>query len=116
MLDLIEADDFPGQAATKGKRLLNGLKDALGDHPNVGDIRGLGMMCAVEYVEDRSTKTVFDAAKGIGAKINAEAMERGMFSRARGDVYTLAPPIVTTEETIDRIVEIVADSTKAVLG
>ncbi len=59
---------------------------------------------------------MFDAAKGIGAKINAQTMARGMFSRVRGDVYCLAPPIVTTDATIDRIVEIVAESTKAVLG
>ena len=116
MLDVIDKEDFPGQAATKGKRLLDGLKDALGDHPNVGDIRGLGLMCGVEYVKDRSTKEVFDAAEGIGAKIHAETMERGMFSRVRGDVYCLAPPIVSSEDTIDQIVEIVADSTKAVLG
>lgn len=116
MLDVIEADDFPGQAAVKGKRLLDGLKDALGGHPNVGDIRGLGMMCAVEYVEDRAAKTAFDAAQGIGTKIHAATMERGMFSRVRGDVYCLAPPIVTDEDTIDRIVEIMADATRAVLG
>ncbi len=116
MLDVIEAEDFPGQAAAKGKRLLDGLKDALGGHPNVGDIRGLGMMCAVEYVEDRTAKKVFDPARGIGPKINSETMARGMFSRVRGDVYCLAPPIVTTDATIDRIVEIVAESTTAVLG
>jgi len=116
MLDVIDAEDFPGQAAVRGKRLLDGLKDALGGHPNVGDIRGLGMMCAVEYVEDRTAKKVFDAARGIGAKINAETMARGMFSRVRGDVYCLAPPIVSTDSTIDRIVEIVAESTTAVLG
>lgn len=116
MLDVIDKEDFPGQAATKGKRLLDGLKDALGDHPNVGDIRGLGLMCGIEYVKDRSTKEVFDGAEGIGPKIHAETMERGMFSRVRGDVYCLAPPIVSSEDTIDQIVEIVADSTKAVLG
>ena len=116
MLDVIETDDFPGQAAAKGKRLLHGLKDALGEHPNVGDIRGLGMMCGVEYVKDRSTKEVFDAAEAIGPKIHAETMERGMFSRVRGDVYCLAPPVVTSESSIDRIVEIMADATKAVLG
>jgi adenosylmethionine-8-amino-7-oxononanoate aminotransferase len=116
MLDVIEADDFPGQAAVKGKRLLDGLKDALCGHPNVGDIRGLGMMCAVEYVEDRTTRAAFDGAKGIGASINAAVMERGMFSRVRGDVYCLAPPIVTSEATIDQIVEIMADATRAVLG
>ena len=41
-LDIIEGEDFPAQAREKGKRLLVGLKDALADHPNVGDIRGLG--------------------------------------------------------------------------
>ena len=116
MLDLIEKEDFPGQARDKGKRLLVGLKDALGDHPNVGEIRGLGMMCAIEYVKDRATKEVFDAADGIGAKINAQAMQRGFFSRVRGDAYFVAPPIVTNDQTIDQIVEILAESTKAVLG
>ncbi len=116
MMDVIEKDDFPGQAAVKGKRLLDGLRAALGDHPHVGDIRGLGMMCAVEYVKDRATKQMFDAADGIGAKVHAATVERGMFSRVRGDAYCIAPPIVTDEATVDRIVEIIADATRAVLG
>ena len=73
-------------------------------------------MCAVEFVKDRATKEEFDPADGIGPKIHAAGVERGMFSRVRGDVYALAPPIVTEGETIDRIVEILADATKAVLG
>ena len=116
MIDLIEREDFPAQAAAKGKRLLVGLKDALADHPHVGDIRGLGLMCAVEYVKDRATKESFDPAEGVAAKIHAEAMARGLFSRIRPDVYFLAPPIVTDDVTIDRTVEIVAESTRAVLG
>ena len=116
MLDLVEREDFPGQAAAKGKRLLVGLKDALADHPHVGDIRGLGLMCAVEYVKDRATKESFDSGDGIAAKINAEAVARGLFSRFRPDVYMVAPPIVVDDETIDRMVEITAESTRAVLG
>ena len=116
MLDLVEKEDFVGQAERKGKRLLVGLKDALADHPNVGEVRGLGMMCAIEYVKDRATKEVFDAADGVGAKINAQAMQRGFFSRARGDAYFVAPPIITENDTIDRIIEIMAEATKEVLG
>ena len=116
MLDLVEREDFPGQAAEKGKRLLVGLKDALADHPNVGDIRGLGLMCAVEYVKDRATKESFDPADGVAAKINAEAVSRGLFSRFRPDVYMVAPPIIIDDETIDQMVEITAESTRAVLG
>ncbi len=116
MLDLVENEDFPAQASAKGERLLNGLKDALGDHAHVGDIRGLGLMCGVEFVKDRETKEPFDAKEGVGPRIHAATVERGMFSRVRGDVYCLAPPIVTSEETIDRIVDILAESTRAVLG
>jgi adenosylmethionine-8-amino-7-oxononanoate aminotransferase len=83
MIDLIEREDFPGQAAEKGKRLLVGLKDAIGDHPNVGEVRGLGLMCAVEYVKDRGTKEMFDAADGIGARINAETIQRGLYCNQR---------------------------------
>lgn len=116
MMDIVEGEDFPGQAKTKGNQLLNGLKDALGDHPHVGDVRGQGLMCGVEIVEDRDTGAEFDASKGVGPRIHAAGVERGMFSRVRGDVYCLAPPIVSTEAEIDRMVSILAESVEAVLG
>ena len=116
MLDIIEQEDFVGQAEQKGKRLLVKLKEGLSGHPNVGDIRGLGMMCAVEYVQDRDTREPFDAKENVGARIHGETVSRGMFSRIRGDVYMMAPPIVTEESTIDEIAEILAESTQAVLG
>lgn len=116
MLDIVEGEDFPGQAAAKGKRLLDGLQAALGDHPNVGEVRGLGMMCGIEYVKDRATKETFDATDAVGPRIHAEGVTRGLFSRTRGDAYQIAPPIVSSDETIDRCVEILAESTRAVLG
>ena len=116
MLDIIEKEDFVGQAQTKGKRMLVKLKESLGDHPHVGEVRGLGMMCGVELVKDKATKQMFDATDGIGAKVNAETIKRGMFSRVRGDVYCVAPPIVTGENTIDEIADILGASVKAVLG
>ena len=48
MIDLVIREDFPGQAAAKGERLLRGLRDALPGHPHAGEVRGLGLMCAVE--------------------------------------------------------------------
>ncbi|MFP6731110.1 MAG: aspartate aminotransferase family protein [Alphaproteobacteria bacterium] len=116
MLDIVEGEDFPGQATAKGARLLEGLRQALGDHENVGDIRGLGLMCGIEYVQDRASKKPFDAGDTVGPRIHAAGLERGLFSRTRGDVYQIAPPIVTTDENIDRCVEIIAEATKAVLG
>jgi len=52
----------------------------------------------------------------VGMKVHDAAQERGLFSRLRGDVFLLAPPIVTTESQLDRIVEIMTESVVAVLG
>ena len=79
-------------------------------------MRGLGLMCGVEYVKDKATKAPFDAAEAVGPRIHAAGVERGLFSRTRGDVYLVAPPIVSSEETIDRTVEILAEATKEILG
>ena len=116
MMDIVEKEDFVGQAQTKGKHLLVKLKEALADHPHVGEVRGLGMMCGVELVKDKATKEMFDASDGIGAKVHAETVKRGMFSRVRGDCYCVAPPIVTSESTIDDIASILGDSVEAALG
>jgi adenosylmethionine-8-amino-7-oxononanoate aminotransferase len=116
MLDLIEKEDFPTQAREKGARLLKNLKEALEDHPNVGDVRGLGMMCGIEIVKDKATGEEFDASEKIGPKVHQAGVERGLFSRVRGDVYCLAPPIITTESQLDQIVEILKDSITEVLG
>ena len=115
-LDIIEDEGFAEQAAEKGAYLLEGLRSALGSHPHVGEVRGKGLMCAVELVEDRATKAEFAASEKVGARVSSAAQERGLFSRARGDVYCLAPPIVISHEELERTVEILADSVAAVLG
>ena len=112
----IEKEDFPTQGRAKGARLLKNLKEALEDHPNVGDVRGLGMMCGIEIVKDKATGEEFDASEKIGPKVHQAGVERGLFSRVRGDVYCLAPPIITTESQLDQIVEILKDSITEVLG
>lgn len=116
MLDLVQREDFPAQAAEKGDRLMRNLQTALGDHPHVGDIRGLGLMCGVEYVKDRETKEMFDPAEKIGEQITMAAIERGLFSRFRGEVYCLAPPIIIEDADIDRLVAILRAATIDVLG
>ena len=63
----------------------------------------------VRYLGNRSSGR-------LGYAVAAAGVERGLFSRVRGDVYCIAPPIVTPEDVIDRIPEILAESVKAVLG
>ena len=115
-LRIIDEEDFPGQAADKGAALLARLRSALADHPHVGEVRGQGLMCGVELVQDKATKAEFPPQEKIGARVQAEALERGLFSRVRGDVFLLAPPIITTHAQLERAVEILAASVRTVLG
>jgi adenosylmethionine-8-amino-7-oxononanoate aminotransferase len=115
-LRILEDERLVAEAARRGTRLLEGLAGRLGDHPHVGEIRGKGLMCAVEFVKDRDAGTPFPAEARIGARIHDEAQARGLFSRVRGDVFVLAPPFVTPDDLIDEICEILAQSTRAVLA
>jgi adenosylmethionine-8-amino-7-oxononanoate aminotransferase len=115
-LQIIEEENLIAEAARKGARLLSALRTHLERHPHVGDIRGKGLMCAVEFVKDRDTKKAFAPEEQVGLRIHAEAMTRGLFSRVRGDVFVLAPPFVTPDDLLDRIAEILASATRAVLG
>ena len=81
----------------------------------MGDVRGLGMMAAVELVEDKGSRK---PASGLGARVVAECGKRGLIIRQRGasagppasgDSLCLAPPLMTPEATLDRIVQIVGE-------
>lgn len=117
---IIEQEGLVERANVMGRRLLAGL-ESLKDLAPVGDVRGLGMMCGVELVEDRGSRK---PAIGLGAKVAREAMARGLILRIRGggadpaigDTICLAPPLMTPEATLDRIVDIVRGSIKAALG
>jgi adenosylmethionine-8-amino-7-oxononanoate aminotransferase len=115
-LDIVENENFPAQAAEKGAHLLESLRTALADHPHVGDVRGKGMMCAVEIVENKATKAEYPAEQKIGIQVHQAAQQRGLFSRLRGDVYCIAPPIITTEAQLDQIVVALRGAVEEVLG
>jgi adenosylmethionine-8-amino-7-oxononanoate aminotransferase len=119
-LEIFEREGLVDRAAAMGRRLLAGL-ETLREFPVVGDVRGLGLMAGVELVEDRATKT---PAVGLGVRVLAEARARGLVTRVRpgqtghhpiGDTICLAPPLVVTEAQVDRIVEILRESIRAVL-
>jgi adenosylmethionine-8-amino-7-oxononanoate aminotransferase len=113
-IEILQRERMADQAKEKGERLLQNLHRALGNHPHVGDVRGKGLMCAVEFVQDKATKQEFPVQEAIGARVHAEAQRRGLFTRLRGDVFNLAPPYVTTEQQLDRIVQILSEATEAV--
>jgi len=107
-----------------GQRLQAGLEAALGDLPFTGEIRGgLGLMAAVEFVDDRLTKRNFPAEVNFAPALKAEMIARGVFTRTRasqgahpasGDVLFFAPPLVVTEDEIDRLVSVARDAAQSV--
>jgi len=115
-LQIINEEGFPEQAATKGNYLINTLKTVLDDHPHVGNIRGKGLMCAIELVQDKTTKQPFPKQDQIGLKIQQTALQKGLFSRIKEDNYLLAPPIIISNELLDRSIEILNEAIVAVLG
>ena len=85
----------------KGQLLLGALMQALAGHPHVGEVRGLGLMCGIEYVKNETTKEEFTEEKV--SQFHAAAQDRGLFSRLRGDVFCLAPPVVMSPARIEQI-------------
>lgn len=117
-LKLIDELNLIRNAGEVGAYFKAALQDALGDHANVGDIRGEGLLCAVEFVENKSDRTYFDPARTVGARVNAALLNRHVISRAmpQGDILGFAPPLCLTREEADEIVGNMKDSVTEVLG
>jgi adenosylmethionine-8-amino-7-oxononanoate aminotransferase len=110
---IIESEGLVARAAMMGKVMLKGLQE-LEEMPTVGNVRGKGLMAAVELVADKATKEAFPAAANVGGRVQQEMTKRGLFTRVVGDTICIAPPLVTPAETIERIVQIIGESIAAV--
>ena len=105
-LKLIDSMGLVENAGSVGSYLKQTLNAAIGDHPNVGEVRGEGLLCAVEFVADKTDRTFFDPARKVGARIVAKLLEEGVIGRAmpQGDILGLAPPLCLTKAEADKIV------------
>ena len=117
-LRLIDELGLVENAGAVGGYLNEAMKAALGAHRHVGEVRGEGMLCAVEFVEERETRTFFDPQKGIGAQVAAALLKRGVIARAmpQGDILGFAPPFCLSREEADEIVAKTADAVREVLA
>lgn len=117
-LKLLDSLDLVANAGTVGQYLNTAMADALGDHANVGEIRGEGMLCAVELVQDRDDRVFFDVAQKITAQIVGKMGDRGVIARAmpQGDIIGFAPPFSLTQSEADEVVAATAASVADVLG
>ncbi|TMG09798.1 MAG: aspartate aminotransferase family protein [Chloroflexi bacterium] len=114
VLEIMEREDLVARARSTGELLSKRLA-RLAQHPNVAEVRGLGLMQAVEIVRDRDTLERFPAGARITRRIVAAGLSKGVFlypagSGAAQDIIMLGPPFIITEDDIDLLVHVLEES------
>ena len=117
-LKLLDELKLMENAGETGAYLNAAMADALDDHAHVGEVRGEGMLCAVEFVRAREGRVYFDASEKIGPQIAGALLAEGVIARAmpQGDILGFAPPFCLTREEADEVVGKTAKAVKSVLG
>ncbi|MBT0959345.1 aspartate aminotransferase family protein [Alphaproteobacteria bacterium KMM 3653] len=111
------------RSAAQGEALAAALREAFGQHPHVGDIRGRGLFQGIELVAERESKAPFDPALGLAGRIKAAAFEAGLIcypmpgtrDGRQGDHILLAPPFIIEDAQIGELVSKLRDAIEAVL-
>jgi adenosylmethionine-8-amino-7-oxononanoate aminotransferase len=120
VLTILQRENLVERAKNLGLRLSDRLHERLGNHPNVAEIRGLGLLQAVELVRDRGTLACFDQSERVTNRVVAQGLSHGVFFYPGGtgearDIVCLGPPFITTEAEIDQMADVLAQSIKEVL-
>ncbi len=105
-LEIIQRENLKGNAAEMGQYIMTRLHAELDAHPLVGEIRGEGLLFAVELVKNRDKKERFDAALKVGARASAACLAEGLIARAMpgGDILGYAPPLVISQGESESLV------------
>ncbi|CVI62217.1 Uncharacterized aminotransferase y4uB (fragment) [Agrobacterium salinitolerans str. Hayward 0363] len=117
VLDIVEKEDLPGNARAVGSYFQEQLKAKFAQLPIVGEVRGVGLMGAIEFVADREKKTRFAPGLTVGARVSKAARNGGLIARAmpHGDILGFAPPLVTTKAEVDEIIAIAETAVRSVM-
>ncbi|APX12205.1 aspartate aminotransferase family protein [Tateyamaria omphalii] len=116
-------DDVLGRVTPLGDALHDALTERFGQHPHVGDIRGVGLFRAIELVQDRETKAPFDPSDKVHARLKAAAFAQGLIcypmggsmDGTRGDHVLLAPPFILDDSDVGLLVDRLDAAVRAVL-
>ena len=121
VLTIMREEELVERAATQGAYLHNQLSLAFSDHPFVAEVRGRGLLAAIEVVADRSTLDRFPQERSVSNQIVAEGLDRGVFYYFGGtgevrDVVCLGPAFTATNSEIDQMVDVLVQSVAAAVG
>ena len=124
VLERLVDQNVVGRVAPLGEALHSALTARLGQHPNVGDIRGVGLFRAIELVSDRETKAPLDPSDKTHAKLKAAAFEEGLIcypmggtiDGKQGDHVLLAPPFILDETQVEDLADRLSAAVSRVLS
>ena len=112
---MIEDEGLVGNARERGTQFLDGLRRLAATHPSIGDVRGLGLMVAIEFVKPgEGDGRVPDAA--LTKRVQQACFERGLLLLTAGtfvNVIRIIPPLVTTADEVDQALVIIAEALDA---
>ena len=114
-IEILENEKLIERAAASGQRLLERLR-TLEALDGVGHVRAQGLIAAVEVVADKATKQLHPPEVGMTQRLYEALLERGLYTRVLMDCICLAPPLIISDEQIDRTVEIIRETIPAVLN
>jgi L-2,4-diaminobutyrate transaminase len=113
-LDVIAEQGLTENAARTGAHFIKGLKEAFGGHAHLAEVRGDGLIAAVEFVADPATKTPFDKSVKVAPVLAAACLDEGVICRAmpHGNILGFAPPLILTPDEADEIIDKVSRAVK----
>lgn len=122
VLNYVEKNQLVEKAAEQGAYLLSRLQELADELPLIGDARGLGMLCGLEFVKNKQTKEPFALSQGVGSKVIAKAFEKGLLiypamggiEGVAGDSVIISPPLTITKEQIDELIGLLKEAIEAV--
>ena len=123
-LNILQRENLIENSAATGAKLGDMLREQIGTHPNVGDIRGRGLFWGIELVQDRATKQPFPLKDGLARRLWNRAFDMGLViyystgcaDGKAGDVIMLGPPLIINEAQIEEMVEILRGALYAELS
>ncbi|CAM3438506.1 aspartate aminotransferase family protein [Brevibacillus invocatus] len=122
VLKYVEKHQLIEKSAQQGAYLLSRMEQLAEEIPLIGDTRGLGLLCGMEFVKNKDTKEPFPLSAGVASQVIAKAFEKGLLvypaigglDGVAGDSIILSPPLTITTEEIDELIHILRDAILAV--
>ena len=116
VLNILEDEQIIPRAVEKAKYFNEIIKEKFLPLDNVGEVRSIGLVNAIEFVKDRESKEPFDYKKRMGYQIYKKALTKGVILRPLGDVIYFNPPLIIEKEDMDFVTDVALNCAKEVLN